>query len=785
MKNNKLIKIGKASSLVLLALLFLYVVVPLPQPVFDVPYATTLKAKDGILLSAAIADDQQWRFSVSDSIPKKLEIAFLLFEDEYFHYHLGVNPVSIVRAVRQNISAGKTVSGGSTITMQTVRMALGNQPRTYIQKLLEIAIAIKLEMQYSKSSILKLYADHAPYGGNVVGVSAASYRFFGRPPHQLSWAEAATLAVLPNSPSSIFPGKNQQAFLNKRDRLLQKIHDSGFIDEDELFLAKQEPLPKRIKAIPNQAYHLLYTAMADGHKGTDIASTLEAPLQAAASELVNEHSKALSFNQIQNAAAVILDIKSGNTLAYVGNSKSTGTHGQHVDVITARRSPGSLLKPFLYAASLDESLISPKELLPDIPVFYKGFAPKNFDKEYRGAVPADDALISSLNVPFVHLLIKYGYEKFHQKLVQMGFAAFDKPASHYGLSIILGGAETTLWELTSVYASMVRAYQNYDQRPIRQGYAAADYHSNYYLQQVSSPETPALAEDGYMRVPSIHFALEAMQKLNRPEEESGWQQFQSSRQIAWKTGTSYGFRDGWAIGFNDEHLVGVWVGNADGEGRPGLTGVSVAAPLLFKLFDLVEGNTVVQEPFGISKEVCAKSGMLASKHCLETNLVALPDYLLNTKNCSYHQVIHLNKEGTSQVNSTCYNVTDMVQQSWFVLPPVQAWYYRKFHSSYKKLPPFEGSCVQSNGGVQLDLIYPGQFTKVKIPLDQSGAKGQSIFEAAHQDPSASVYWHLDEEYLGQTQRTHQMGIQADVGPHTITLIDEFGNELSQSFEVIE
>lgn len=785
MKNNKLIKIGKASSLVLLALLLFYVVIPLPQPVFDVPYATTLKAKDGILLSAAIADDQQWRFPVSDSIPKKLEIAFLLFEDEYFHYHLGVNPVSIVRAVRQNISAGKTVSGGSTITMQTVRMTLGNQPRTYIQKLLEIVIAIKLEMQYSKSSILKLYADHAPYGGNVVGVSAASYRFFGRPPHQLSWAEAATLAVLPNSPSSIFPGKNQQAFLNKRDRLLQKIHDSGVVDEDELFLAKQEPLPKRIKAIPNQAYHLLYTAMADGHKGTDIASTLEAQLQAAASELVNEHSKALSFNQIQNAAAVILDIKSGNTLAYVGNSKSTGTHGQHVDVITARRSPGSLLKPFLYAAALDESLISPKELLPDIPVFYKGFAPKNFDKEYRGAVPADDALISSLNVPFVHLLIKYGYEKFHQKLLQMGFAAFDKPASHYGLSIILGGAETTLWELTSVYASMARAYQNYDHRPINQGYAAADYHSNYYLQQVTSTETPALAEDGYMRVPSIHFALEAMQKLSRPEEESGWQQFQSSRQIAWKTGTSYGFRDGWAIGFNDEHLVGVWVGNADGEGRPGLTGVSAAAPLLFKLFDLIEGNAVVHEPFGISKEVCAKSGMLASKHCLETNLVALPDYLLYTKNCSYHQLIHLNKEGASQVNSTCYNVTDMVQQSWFVLPPVQAWYYRKFHSSFKKLPPFEGSCVQSNGGVQLDLIYPGQFTKVKIPLDQSGTKGQSIFEAAHQDPSASVYWHLDEEYLGQTQRTHQMGIQADIGLHTITLIDEFGNELSQSFEVIE
>ncbi|MEQ8574800.1 MAG: penicillin-binding protein 1C [Fulvivirga sp.] len=777
-------KIGKAGSIMLLAFLILFLFIPLPDPLFDVPYATTLKSDDGTLLSAAIADDQQWRFPVSDSIPAKLESALLLFEDEYFYYHPGVNPVSLFRAARQNFNAGKTVSGGSTLTMQTVRMALGNQPRTYTQKLLEMAIALKMELFHKKSSILKQYVDHAPYGGNIVGVSAASYRFFGRPPDQLSWAEAATLVILPNNPASIFPGKNQAAFLKKRDHLLDKIHNRGLIDKDELFLAKQEPLPQNIKPIPNKAYHLLYRAMGEGLKGKDIKSTLDARLQMAADKLVNEHSKSLSFNQIHNAAAIVLDIRSGNTLAYVGNSNASGTHGQHVDIITSRRSPGSLLKPFLYAAALDENLIAPRELLPDVPVFYKGFAPKNFDKEYRGAVPADDALISSLNVPFVHLLIEYGYEKFHQKLKQLGFNAFDQPASHYGLSMILGGAETTLWELTSVYAGMARSLDNYKERPIGKVYSAQDYHYNHYL-KADDVDDVSLTADGFLRAPSIRFTFDAMQKLNRPDEESGWQQFQSSRQIAWKTGTSYGFRDGWAIGLNNDHVIGVWVGNADGEGRPGLTGVSVAAPLLFRLFDLVDGNVDLGEPFGVARDICTESGMLASKQCLSTKLVQLPDYLLKTESCAFHTLLHLDKQGKYQVNNTCYNVSDIVQQPWFVLPPVQAWYYRKFHPNYKKQPPFMPGCLQVDSKTHFELIYPNQFTKVKIPLEQSGEKGFSIFEAAHQNMNAVVYWHLDDQYLGYTEGTHQKGIQADVGLHTITLVDEFGNEISQRFEVIE
>ncbi len=758
---------------------------PLPSPLFDTPYSTTLYASDGTLLSAAIAADQQWRFPPSDSIPERFEAAILLFEDEYFYYHLGVNPASLFRAYRQNVKAGKVISGGSTISMQTIRMAFGNQSRTYSQKLLEMVASIKLELFNSKKSILKLYADHAPFGGNIVGISAASMRYFGRPPHQLSWAEATTLAILPNNPGSIFPGKNQHLFLQKRNKLLQKIHDRGFIDKDELFLAKEEKLPSVIRPLPNQAYHLLHRSIAEGVSEVAVQSTLDTRLQYAANKKVNEYSDKMASNQIHNAAAIIVEIESGNTLAYIGNTNNEGEHGQYVDIITAKRSPGSLLKPFLYAAALDEGLIMPQQLLPDIPVFYKGFAPKNFDKEYRGAVSADDALISSLNVPFVHLLIEYGYEKFHQKLQKIGFHSFDKPAGHYGLSLILGGGETSLWELSSVYSSMARSLSNYTDRPHKLGYSKDDYHHNRFMTENHVENDAPLTSDGHLRYSSIRYTLEALQKVKRPEEEAGWNYFGSAKSIAWKTGTSYGFRDGWAIGLSDEHLVGVWIGNADGEGRSGLTGVRTAAPLLFELFDLLKDDSRLIEPFGMLQKVCKHSGMLATSVCEETYEIQLPEYLLESAHCSFHHIVHLNEERTHQVNSSCYDVAGINNDSWFILPPVQAWYYRKYHPSYKQIPPYLSGCEQANAKTQFGLIYPSQFTRVHIPLEQGGQRGYAIFEAAHENKNAIVYWHLDKQYLGYTQGAHQMGIQAYKGGHTLTLIDGAGNEVVQRFEVVE
>ncbi|MBV6646262.1 MAG: penicillin-binding protein 1C [Cyclobacteriaceae bacterium] len=769
-------------SLILLALFF--GLVPLPKPLFDAPYATTLLGSDGSLLGAAIADDEQWRFPPLDSIPEKFEVAILLFEDEYFFSHPGINPISIWRAIRQNIDAGEIVSGGSTLSMQTTRMVFDNMPRTYGQKLLEMATTLKMELIYDKDDILSAYANHAPFGGNIVGLAAAAYRYFGRPPEMLSWAEAATLAVLPNHPANIFPGRNDLELLEKRNRLLQKIYDRGYIDDDALILSKAEPLPQKVKPLPNMAYHLLHRAIAEGKKGQNIRTSINPKVQYLASQKVNRHSRKLTANEIHNAAALILDIKTGRTLAYIGNTNNPGTHGQHVDVITSLRSPGSLLKPFLYAAAIDEGLILPTQLLPDVPLFYDGFAPKNFDKSYRGAIPANQALASSLNVPFVHLLIEYGNEKFLQKLQQIGFRSFTQPANHYGLSLILGGAETSLWEITGVYSGLVRSFIGYTQRPLKAGYSQSDYRPNQYIQDTIMPKSKLVA-DGPIQAPSLHFTFQAMQQVQRPYQETGWQLFANARSISWKTGTSYGFRDGWAIGFDSGHLIGIWVGNADGEGRPGLTGVNAAAPLLFDLFELLPYADGLDEDFGQDTPVCSSSGMLAGDFCSSNRMMQLPQYMKSGTSCSYHQRLHFNKLGTHQVNSSCYEVAKMKTKNWFVLPAVQAWYYQQSHPNFEPVPPFLAGCQTATQGDMFQLIYPKKSSKVIIPIEQDGQPGKVIFEAAHQNKEAQVFWHVDKTYWGATQGTHQLGVNVSHGTHILTLVDDQGREISRQFEVVE
>jgi penicillin-binding protein 1C len=778
--NKKPMRIILVISMILILLL---VSVTIPTPIFPKQYATTIWSENGQLMSAAIADDEQWRFAPLDSIPTKFRVAVTLFEDEHFAYHPGINPFSIVRAIRQNYHAGKTVSGGSTLTMQTIRMAYGNQPRTYWQKLKEVVAAFKLELLYSKKEILKVYADHAPFGGNIVGLSAASFRYYGRAPHQLSWSEIATLAVLPNNPASIFPGSNSDALRQKRNFLLAKIHSRGYITADEFLLAKAEGLPNRAKSLPSNAYHLLYRSIQDGLKGTNIKTTLQHQLQQRATDVINKHSTRLRANQIQNAAAIILEISTGNTLAYIGNSDNNQENGQHVDIITANRSPGSLLKPILYAAAIDAELILPQQLLPDIPLFYKGFAPKNFNKTFEGAIAADEALTSSLNVPFVHLLIDYGYEKFHAKLKKIGFASFKYSADHYGLSMILGGAETSLWEISSVYASLARVLKNHGERPYLSGYSAADFKSNNFLLNGPQKSEALLSSDGPIRVEALNFAFETMKKLQRPEEETGWEFFADSKSISWKTGTSYGFRDGWAVGLNAQHLVAVWVGNADGEGRPGLTGIRTAAPIMFDLFDLLPASEELNEDYGAPEKICVESGMRVGKCCPSHKEVSLPQYLENTASCSYHQILNLNKAGTHQVNSSCYKISESQQKSWFILPAVQAWYYQQHHPNYEATPSFLPKCEINAFKNYFQLIYPRKLSKVIIPKEQDGLKGEVVFEAAHHNAKIQIFWHLDNEYLGVTQANHKMGIQAEKGLHQITLVDETGKEVSVKFEV--
>lgn len=759
----------------------------LPEPLFSKPYSTVLEDERGELLSASIARDGQWRFPQLDTVPSKFKEALICFEDKRFYRHPGVDVFSLARAIKQNIRGKTIVSGGSTITMQVVRLSR-NRPRTYGEKLVEVILATRLEWRYSKEEILALYASHAPFGGNVVGLEAACWRYFQRKPEELSWGEAALLAVLPNAPSLIHPGKNRNVLLAKRNHLLERLHLAGKLDEVELDLAKAESLPDQPLPIPRMARHLLDRSVREGLEQKRVNTTLRYSLQARVERVVQDHHDRLAGNQIYNAAVIVAEVETGNVLAYVGNTSVADgqDHGQEVDVITAKRSTGSIVKPVLYAAMLDEGKLLPKTLLPDIPTSINGFAPKNFSKDYDGAVSADMALIRSLNVPAVHMLQEYRYEKFYNLLKNMGIHTLTALPDHYGLSLILGGADGTLWDIASLYASMARVLNRYSHRSGDARYSASDYHPLRYVKSSSDKPDREGKRDAFISAAALYQTFTALTEVNRPEEQTGWKNFSSSRKIAWKTGTSFGFRDGWAVGVTPEYVVGVWAGNADGEGRPGLTGSEAAAPILFDVFALLPPTSWFNQPFSEMEQipVCTKSGMRSTPVCEWADTVWVVQAGLHSKPCSFHRVIHLSEDLKYRVHAGCENLLKVRQVSWFVLAPVQEHYYRLKNVSYKPLPPFRFDCQPESLMATMDMVYPIENARIFIPRELNGSPGNAVFELAHRFPKSTVYWHLNGNYIGKTQNRHQMAVNPGPGKHVLTLIDEAGQPLERHFEVL-
>ncbi len=776
-----IIKKHRWKLLTLLLLFIVFIIIPIPR--FDEPTSTVIQSAEGKLLGAHIADDEQWRFSLIDSVPEKFETCIIHFEDKWFRFHPGVNPVSIARAFILNIKAHRIVSGGSTLTMQTVRLARDGKRRCVKEKFIEIFFAFRYELKYSKNDILRLYASNAPFGGNVVGLEAASWRYFGRSPYHLSWAEAATLAVLPNAPSLIFPGKNQQQLKEKRDRLLLQLYEDGCIDSLTYRLSIKEVLPQKPEPLPQLAPHLL-DRIEKQKKGERITTTLDYDKQKETRRLLNQHSKALSNNEIYNAAAIIVDNKSGEIVAYVGNSDFEKNNANSVDIIISPRSTGSVIKPMLYAAMLDQGEILPKTLVPDIPVFYEGFTPENYNAQYDGAAHADAALYRSLNIPAVHMLANFGVDRFLNVLQQLGFTSIDKSPDYYGLSLILGGAEVTLWDLAKVYSAMARTLNNVANNDYQ--YSESDFKDITFIRKTTRKEEHYSNEPIVLSAASIWSTFDALQNVNRPDNQAGWNVFSSTNRIAWKTGTSYGFRDAWAVGVSPEYTIGVWVGNADGEGRPGLTGVTAAAPLMFNLFDLMQPKGWFKKPYDefVEAPICRQSGCLASRHCKDVDTVEIPSVGLRTAICPYHKTILLDKTGQYRVNVNSTDPDDMVSTSWFVLPPVMAYYFAKKNPSYKPLPPFRPECNVANNQT-MSFIYPRNISKIFIPKDYDGKRGNVIFEVAHIKKNSKLFWHLDNEYIGNTQPVHQFPLSPSKGKHTVTVVDDLGNSISYHFEVVQ
>ncbi len=763
----------KLSLLGVLCVIWLFC---LPSQLFTAPTSTVVDSREGIMLGARIADDGQWRFPEIDSVPHRFKRCILLFEDEYFYKHPGFNPVSMAKALWLNVTTTKR-RGGSTLTQQVIRLSRRNKGRTYAEKFVEIAMATRLEAGYSKEKILKLYVTHAPFGGNVVGLETASWRYFGIPASELSWGQAASLAILPNAPSLIFPGKNESILRQKRNRLLKKLFDKGVIDEMTYELSLDEILPRKPVTLPETALHLTEKIRKD-YRGKRITTTISVNLQQSLNRIVASHHDQLRQNQIHNLAVLVLDVDTREVLAYVGNAPTSVENNKFVDIIDKRRSTGSVLKPFLYASLLDSGELLPHSLVPDVPTVINGYSPQNFDRHYNGAVPASVALSRSLNVPAVRMLRSYGLDRFHKRLWELQFKSIDRPAGYYGLSLILGGAESSLWEITNAYAGMA-ATLNFFNRTSSE-YSGRSFMSPVFVKNRNPISDKKQSEPIIFNAGAIYQTLDALQKVNRPAGEENWSFFSNSQPIAWKTGTSFGFKDAWAVGVTSKYAIGVWAGNADGEGRPGLTGIQAAAPVLFDVLDVLPGKEWFAIPYDelIETEVCNKSGHLAGVFCEDTGLAFISKNGTRTKPCTYHQKVFLDASGQFQVNSSCYPIAQMQQKSWFALPPVMEYYYAPRHPEYIPLPAFRTDCLR-DGEQLMEFIYPKRNETILLAKDFNEHINDIIFKVAHRSSETKLYWYLDANFIGMTETFHELSLQPLPGNYLLTVVDQEGNELKQ------
>lgn len=755
----------------------------IPSKLFETPQSKVLLDSDNKILGVSIAADEQWRMPLQGKVPEKYKTALIYFEDEYFHYHLGVNPISLLRAAKQYIKRGKIISGGSTISMQVIRLSRQNKNRSIQEKLKEILLAFRMELSYSKEEILKMYASNAPFGGNIVGIEAASWKYFKRSPNDLSWSEAALLAVLPNAPSLIFPGKNTKLLIKKRNKLLDKLQRNKIIDSLTCTLAKQEEISNHRYSFPQTAQHLIVRA-SRATKESYIHTTINSKIQNKVNNLLDQHSKNLQANGINNMSALVVDVKSGNILAYVGNCNynSNANDGNMVDIITSKRSSGSIIKPILYALIQQKGYILPNTLIPDIPIKFGSYAPKNFSLQYDGAVAAGDALARSLNIPSVNMLKIMTVGHFYDSLPSFGITTVNKGADHYGLSIILGGAEVTLEEVASVYSGMARTLNHYNEHDGM--YYNNDFEKIKYIKEDISKENTKLDNPKIVSAAAIWLTFKALLKVKRPEEETGWDSFLSANNIAWKTGTSYGFRDAWAVGVTPKYVVAVWAGNADGEGRAGLVGVKAAAPLMFDIFSNLPSSNWFIQPVDEMEQVltCKHSGYRASSNCIDIDTTWIMREGLRTSVCPYCKIIHLDKSERFRINSSCNDFTEHKQKSFFILPPIMEWYYKKNNPNYKTIPPYRSDCKENDENL-LDIVYPDNNTSIFIPKEMGGNRAKIIFEAAHRIENTTIYWHIDNHYIGETRERHQIEVAPSRGIHTLTLIDEYGNSMKRKFEV--
>ncbi len=767
----------------LLLILWLGAVISAPYLLKELKYATVVYDRGQNLLAARISEDGQWRFPQAVELPERYIACLKNFEDKRFALHPGIDPIALVRAIGTNLNAGKIVSGGSTITMQLARLLCKHSSRGWWAKIVECWYAVGLEFHFSKSELLRLYASLAPYGGNVVGIDAALWRYFKKTNTQISWAEAALLAVLPNQPSSVHLERNREILKRKRDRLLDKIYDSGLIDSSILSLSKEESIPEQLFPMPKNAIILLDYLKSKYPDQYRFYTTIDFSLQNRLTELTGNYSQQLRNNEIHNVSVLLVDNINANVLAYIPNNplQDSTLRNTMVDNIQSLRSSGSILKPLLYGMAIDRGLLNERTILADIPTRIGDFNPENFSRTFLGAVTAKRALQQSLNIPAVRLLQEYGLNTFYENLHKLGFRSIQKNADHYGLSLILGGAEVKSWDLAMVYSGLVRQLHDYFEfADVRKGNQYANIHILKDERESSVSTTQKVMSNA-----AIYHMLHMMQ--SPPPSQSDEIEDNSFRTdfISWKTGTSFGFKDAWCVGIDPKYTIVVWIGNSNGLGRPGLIGIHTAAPLMFRIALSLGMRAVWREPLDEMKPqvICRASGYPPSLNCPETDTLLLP-VTSSLSVCPYHKQYFVDRTERYRVFSECES--NAHKKLFYVYPPLMEYYYAPGHVNYIALPPYRNDCNRAQQSLEntIQFIYPQNRAQVFIPIDLDLDFNKPVFKVASKNAESAVFWFLDGNYIGQTNIPHEISILPEPGFHNLKVIDDTGQSAFVRFECL-
>ena len=744
---------------VLIAFVFDVFVFMILNVIFPLPYqddfSQIVKSSEGKIMYSNLNSTDKWRFETNlNEITPTLRKTIIFKEDKYFYYHFGINPIAVARAFFSNLISDKRTSGASTITMQVARM-IERKKRNYSNKLIEMFRAIQLEISYSKEEILQMYLNLVPYGGNIEGVKTAAYFYLNQKPEALSLAQITVLSIIPNYPNIINSPDFQDLYV-KRNQWLKRFEQSGLFDSKTIADALNEPITLTRQIRPITAPHLSLRSCYSNPGKTEIETTIKSEIQSKAEELVKNYIQPLVYNNISNASVMVIDNRKNEVVAYVGSSDFfNGAHQGEVDGVKSIRSPGSTLKPLLYGLAIDYGLITPKMKLIDVPITFGGYTPGNYDEKCRGMVTVEQALALSLNIPAVWLLNEVGVENFINALIRCGFKQIAKDRKKLGLSAILGGCGVRLEELTNLFSMFANGglYQK----------------ATYIKGQQKGKPIRILSEA------AVYMITEILTKAERPDFPSNWAMNANTPKVAWKTGTSYGRRDAWSIGYNREYTIGVWVGNFDGRGTPELTGANIATPLLFQLFnaiDISQANQWFAPPKTIDyREVCSESGLIPEDFCTDLIIDAYIPGVSPNQRCNHLIEVYTNADESISYCKNCQPDKNVKRNLYRNFPPQVIAFFEEENIPYKKIPPHNENCTRiftQNAPIITSISDGLEYILI------TGEKQKLMLKASTENSVKQVWWYVNDKILSVAKADEKVFFVPPSGNLKISCTDDKG-----------